>query len=221
MGAYFWALGQSSRANIRSDFWKSVNKCLGTTHTKKSIFQTWHGTEIASVWLQSKIYSWGQSALWVHSHCTDTFPQHATASSPGIENRSAYSLTLHCTEQKCSGEYMIHKYPNMLVQIDRYQDIYRVQTPYHCVELHDAQWSMIHDLNMKVQEKIQTECTLHTARPTSGDQASWAQSKEAIREKPDRGNPWNVDDGEGDDVSDDDDIPDICHFFYTGKIFGE
>ena len=64
---------------------------------------------------------------------------------------------------------------------------------------------MIHDLNMKVQEKIQTECTLHTARPTSGDQASWAQSKEAIREKPDRGNPWNVDDGEGADVSDDDD----------------
>ena len=200
-----WWWGQSSRANIRSDFWKRVNKCLGTTHTKKSIFQTWHGTEIASVWLQSKIYSWGQSALWVHSHCTDTFPQHATASSPGIENRSAYSLTLHSTEQRCSGEYMIHKYPNMLVQIDRYQDIYRVQTPYHCVELHDALWSMIHDLNMKVQEKIQRECTLHTARPTSGDQASWAESKEAIREKPDRGNPWNVDDGEGDDVSDDDD----------------
>ena len=36
---------------------------------KKSIFQTWHGTKIASVWLQSKIYSWGQSALWVHAHC--------------------------------------------------------------------------------------------------------------------------------------------------------
>ena len=177
---------------------------------KKSIFQTWHGTEIALVWLQSKIYSWGQSALWVHAQCTDTFSQHA--SSPRIEKRSANSLTLHNTGQhddtwiphKCSGEYIIHKYPNMLVQIGRYQDTYRVHSPYHCVELHDAQWSMIHDLNMKVQEKIQTECTLHTARPTSGDQASWAQSKEAIREKPDRGNPWNVDDVEGDDVSDDD-----------------
>ena len=32
-----------------------------------------------------------------------------------------------------------------------------------------------------------------------------------------------VDDGveDGDDYDDDGDIPDICHFFYTSKIFGE